>query len=129
MILINFAHAITPEQQAQVERLVGREVGRLVEVGVRMENGQPFEEQIVGLIEGLGFSQTEWETMALVVNLPGYAPAAACLLAELHGRMGHFPSVVRLRPVDDQAVTRYEVAEVLNLQAQRLRSRARRGER
>ena len=40
-------------------------------------------------------------------------------LAELHGRMGYYPPVVRLRPVPDSLPPRYEVAEILNLQAVR----------
>jgi hypothetical protein len=53
------------------------------------------------------------------VNPPGLAPATAALLAELHGRMGYFPSILRLRPVSGTTPTRYEVAEIINLQALR----------
>jgi len=35
----------------------------------------------------------------------------------LHGRMGYFPAVLRLRPVADAALSRYEVAEIMNLQS------------
>jgi hypothetical protein len=61
----------------------------------------------------------------LLVNPPGYAPAAFVLLAELHGRIGHFPSLVRLRPKSGP-VTTYEVAELLNLQTIRDAARERR---
>lgn len=47
-------------------------------------------------------------------------------LAELHGRIGHFPVLIRLRPVADSVPTRYEVAELLNLQAIREQARYRR---
>src|SRR5436189_17759 len=56
---------------------------------------------------------------------PGYTPAAFVLLAELHGRIGHFPSLIRLRPKPGP-VTTYEVAELLNLQAIREEARLRR---
>jgi len=62
---------------------------------------------------------------ALLINPPGYAPVAFVLLAELHGRIGHFPSLMRLRPKSGP-VTTYEVAELLNLQAVRDASRTRR---
>jgi hypothetical protein len=41
------------------------------------------------------------------------------VLAELHGRMGYFPPVLRLRPVEQALPPRYELAEVINLQAVR----------
>jgi hypothetical protein len=55
----------------------------------------------------------------LLVNLPSYNYAAALVLAELHGRAGHFPAVLRLRPVAGGATTEFEVAEIINLQAMR----------
>ena len=67
----------------------------------------------------------EWQTSPLLINPPGYAPAAFVLLAELHGRIGHFPSLIRLRPKPGP-VTTYEVAELLNLQAIREEARLRR---
>ncbi len=52
-----------------------------------------------------------------------YSPRSTCLqfcrptlLAELHGRMGYFPAIVRIRPVVDSLPPRYEVAEIINLQ-------------
>jgi len=70
-------------------------------------------------------SSEEWQTLPLVVNPPGYAPVAMALLAELHGRMEHFPTIIRLRPTSGP-VTIYEVAEVLNLQTIRETARKRR---
>ena len=43
----------------------------------------------------------------------------ALLLAALHGRMGYFPPVIRLRPDAGSLPPRYEVVEILNLQAVR----------
>jgi hypothetical protein len=40
-------------------------------------------------------------------------------LAELHGRMGYFPPILRLRPVEGAIPPRFEVAEIINLQALR----------
>ncbi|MCS7301391.1 MAG: CRISPR-associated protein Csx15 [Fimbriimonadales bacterium] len=51
---------------------------------------------------------------------------AATLLAELHGRMGYFPPVLRLRPVEGAVPPRFEVAEILNLQQIRDTARSQR---
>lgn len=62
----------------------------------------------------------------LLVVPPALNFAAFALLAELHGRMGYFPTVVRLRPVSGTTPPRFEVAEVINLQAIRDSARKRR---
>jgi hypothetical protein len=51
---------------------------------------------------------------------------AVTLLAELHGRMGYFPAMLRLRPVTGSTPPRFEVAEIINLQTVRDRARSRR---
>jgi len=48
------------------------------------------------------------------------------LLAELLGRMGHFPTIVRLRPQANSLVTAYELAEIINLEGVRQLARIRR---
>jgi len=58
--------------------------------------------------------------------LPSLNYAAAVLLAELHGRMGHFPAILRLRPIAGALVTEYDVAEIINLEAVRAEARTRR---
>lgn len=65
------------------------------------------------------------ETKTDCIRLPGLSALAACLLAEIHGRSGHFPTIVNLRPAPDPAlaVTVFEVAELVNLQAIRDESR------
>ena len=70
-------------------------------------------------------STYDWHKRDILINPPGYAPAAFVLLAELHGRIGHFPVLVRLRPKPGQLTT-YEVAELINLQAIREDARRRR---
>ena len=59
---------------------------------------------------------TQWQSEPILVVLPSLNFIAAALLAELHGRMGYFPPVVRTRPVADVLPRRYEVAEILDLQ-------------
>jgi hypothetical protein len=98
----------------------------VIDVPTQLDYRRPFADQVRELVDGIGLSAEEWQTTPLLVNPPGYAPATAVLLAELHGRMGHFPAIVRLQPVADSVPTRYEVAEIINLQAVREAARARR---
>ena len=94
-------------------------------IRVQIRQEEPLEPQIVSIIDSIGMSSNEWQTRPLLINPPGYAPAAFVLLAELHARSGHFPSLIRLRPKAG-AVTTYEVAELLNLQTIRDAARERR---
>ena len=73
-------------------------------------------EQIDKLVDKVGFTSEEWQAGLFIVHIPGLAPAAAILLSELHGRMGHFPTILRLRGKKGETQQQYELAEIINLQ-------------
>jgi transposase len=116
MLLLNFSHPLTEAQRAEIETLTGQPIERTYAVMPELDHEQPFAEQACELADAVGLAPDEWQTEPLLVNLPGLAPAAACLLAEIHGRAGHFPAIIRIRPVAGSTPTVYEVAEILNLQ-------------
>lgn len=126
MILINFSHPLTPKQRAQLEELTGRQIVEERHMFCQFDNEQPFAPQVRRCVDTADLSSTAWQSEMILVNPPGYAPAASALLAELHGRMGHFPTIIRLRPVAGSTPTRYEVAELLNLQQLRDAARVQR---
>ncbi len=126
MLLLNFTHPLTPAQHEQIEVMVGQPIERMLGEMVQFDTQTEMAPQIQAVLDALGLDTVIWQTVPLVVNLPGHAVAAATLLAELHGRMGHFPAILRMRPVAERAVTQYEVAEVINLQALREQARTRR---
>lgn len=126
MIILNFSHPITNEHLAQVKDLAGQEVERVIDVPTQIDPGRRLDEQIVELADRAGLTSREWQTMPLLINLPGYAPAAAALLAELHGRMGHFSSILWIQPIEGSISGRYRVVGVINLDAIRRAARNRR---
>ena len=125
MLILNFTHPLTAEQRAQIEALANTSIEEVRTIPVQIDQGEPLEPQITTIVDAVGLSSEEWQTRPLLINPPGYAPAAFVLLAELHGRIGHFPSLIRLRPKSGP-VTSYEVAELLNLQTIREAARKRR---
>jgi hypothetical protein len=125
MLILNFSHPLTPDQRAQIEALAGTHIEEIRTIPVQINQAELLEPQIVAIVNEVGLSSEEWQTRQFLINPPGFAPAAFVLLAELHGRMGHFPTLIRLRPKPG-AVTAYEVAELLNLQAVREAARTRR---
>jgi hypothetical protein len=126
MVVLNFAHPLTPNHVTQIEALTGQAVDRVVEVGAQFDVERPFAEQTEGLLAASGFTSLDWQTVPTLINLPSLNYIAALLLAELHGRMGYFPAVLRLKPAQGSSPPRFEAAEILNLQAVRDRARERR---
>ena len=82
----------------------------------QFEDTQPLANQVHKLVNSVDLPSQEWQTLPILVNPPGLAPAALCLLAEIHGRTGYFPATLRIRPVVDSVPRRFEVAEILDLQ-------------
>ncbi len=126
MILVNFSHPLTANQIAAIERLANRPVTRLIEQMAEFDLAQPLAKQAVALVDGLGLSPREWQQEPPLIVLPSLNFGAAAVLAELHGRCGDFPSIVRTRPVPDSLLPGYEVAEIVNLKTIRDAARKKR---
>src|SRR5437660_1171859 len=116
MLILNFTHPLTDEHRTQIEALAGTSTDEIRTIQVQIDQSQPLVAQISSIVDAVGLTAEEWQTRPLLINPPGYAPAAFVLLAELHGRTGHFPTLIRLRPKAGPTPA-YEVAELLNLQA------------
>ena len=125
MKVLNFTHPLTHEQRAQIEFLADTPIDEIRTLPVQINQNEPLEPQITAIVDAVGLSSEEWQTCPLLINPPGYAPAAFVLLAQLHGRIGHFPALIRLRPKPGPMTT-FEVAELLNLQTIREQARKRR---
>jgi hypothetical protein len=128
MLIMNFTHPLTEKQEHRIEALAGRAIERTIAVMPQFDEEDLLAVQTEALLEGVGLSPEAWQTTPMIVNLPGFAPAAALLLAGLHGRMGHFPTIVRLRPVKGILPRVFEVAELIDLQGARDTSRLARQE-
>ncbi|GCF11638.1 CRISPR-associated protein Csx15 [Dictyobacter arantiisoli] len=127
MLLLNFSHPLTNEQRTQIETLAAAAIDDIRTIPVQINQDEPLDQQIITIVNAAGLSSEELQTSTLLINPPGYAPAAFALLAELHGRIGHFPTLIRLKP-QKGVITTYEVAELLNLQEIRDTARIKRHE-
>ena len=127
MLILNYSHPLTPDQLSQLEALTGAAIAEVREIPAQLELAAPFAPQAVALADAAQLTPEQWQTTPLLLVPPALNFAAVALLAELHGRMGYFPPVVRLRPVAGALPPRYEVAEIINLQAVRDAARKRRG--
>lgn len=126
MILLNFSHPLTEAQRAQIEAHTGAPIDAVLDLPTQFDEQAPFGPQLDALLVTVPLTPEQWQGEPLLVILPSLNFIAALLLADLHGRMGYFPAVVCTRPVPGEAVRRYEVAEILDLQATREAARKRR---
>ena len=126
MIVLNYSHPLTPDQRSQLEMLIGTPITEVRDMPAQLDLDAPFTAQATALADAAQLSPAEWQTAPLLLVPPALNFAAAALLAELHGRMGYFPPIVRLRPVASALPPRYEIAEIINLQALRDAARQRR---
>jgi hypothetical protein len=117
---------LTGEQVSAVEQKLGQSVERILPLPAQFDQQQPFAPQLAQLLSTVELSPQEWQSAPLLVVLPSLSGIAAVVLAELHGRMGYFPPIVRLRPVEGALPPRYDVAEVINLQSVRDAARLKR---
>lgn len=126
MLVVNFSHPLAPHQRDQLKACCGRPIDRVIDVKVQFQHDEPFGRQAVDAVDSAGLTGEEWQVQPLVVVPPSLAPIACACLAELHGRIGHFPPIVRLRPRPDATPPVFDVVEVVNLQQMRERARERR---
>lgn len=126
MLIVNFSHPLVRAQLRQIEEISGQKIERVIEVNTQFDNTSSFGDQALSLVDSVDLSPEQWQAEALLVNLPGWHIVTALLLAEMHGRIGYFPAVLRLRPVSDSISPQFEVAEIINLQAVRDEARTRR---
>lgn len=126
LLILNFSHPLTSEQLAQIEGMTEQKVEDVIEAKMQFDDEEPFAPQLVELADSIGLTSEEWQTLPLLINPPAFSIIAVTLLAELHGRMGYFPACLRLRPIEGSTPRRFEVAEVVNLQAVRDRARKKR---
>ena len=122
MIVINFSHFLTDKQIASIEKIKGRRITTLIDQVIHFDQTQPFAHQIQERLKMAPLSATDWQTKRILIVPPGHAPACAVLMAELHGRMGYFPEIIRIRPDPDGAEP-FAIAEIISLQAVRDQAR------
>lgn len=126
MLLLNFGHPLTDAQLARIRELVGRDIERIIAIPTHLDHERPFDEQVRELLTTIPLTPEQWQTTPLLINPPSLAPITAVLLAEIHGRSGFFPTIIRLRPIARTIPPQFEVSELLNLQGVRDAARTRR---
>jgi len=127
MIIINFSHPLSENQIRQIESITPHKVERVINLPVQFDNDLPYAPQVRQLADRVPLDSETLQTARILVNPPALNFITAMLLAELHGRMGFFPPILRLRPEPDSMPPVFEVCEIINLQHIREEARKTRG--
>jgi hypothetical protein len=127
-LVLNFsAHPLLPGQRQAIQTRLDWPRLEVVDAWLgNVSEDHDFVAEVVRYVDKIDLLPQEWQTCRLVTVPAGYAPAWTVLLAELHGRLGYFPDIVRLRPAPAPAEEKFEVAEIVPTQAVRNRARAKR---
>lgn len=123
MILLNFSHPLSAEQLLIAETLVSSKFTSIIDIKTHLNHQTSFPLQVNALICDIPLTSQQWQNSKILVVPPSLSIISCILLSELHGRMGYFPAVLRVKPVPGSTPPVFEPAEVLNLQAIRDASR------
>lgn len=115
--ILNFHHPITDMQRAKIQEQLNRPVADIIDLYTQLDESRSFQLQLCDLIDKAKISSESLQRGEYIINLPGFAPAAAVLISELHGRMGHFPTIIRMKKVEGITPPVFDVEEIVNLQA------------
>jgi len=127
-LVLNFSgHPVLSGQQKAIQKRMGWPKLEVIDVPMgTIAEDENFLKIAILKVDGIDLLPDEWQTFSLVAIPSGYAPLWSALLAEIHGRLGHFPDVVRLRPSPQGEKEKFEVAEILDLRDIRHQARTKR---
>lgn len=100
MLVLNYAHPLRSEALGLLHGLLeGQELQEVKNIACQVDQEGAFADQAVALVDAAGWSPEQWQTNRFVVCFPGLSAIALAVCAEMHGRSGYFPTLVRLKPV------------------------------
>lgn len=126
MIIINFSHPLTETQLSAIKALTDEMVDRIIDIPIQFDDMLPFQPQLAQVMNTIPLENNTYQTQKILINPPALNFITAVLIAELHGRMGYFPTIIRLRLAENSLPSIYEVAEIINLNQMRTNARQRR---
>ncbi|WP_240695938.1 CRISPR-associated protein Csx15 [Candidatus Chloroploca sp. Khr17] len=126
ILVLNYSHPLTQEQRTQIAECCGVSTLEVRDLLAQIDRARPLADIAQELANAADLTPEAWQTTPIILNPPALAPVALALVAELHGRCGGFPTMLNIRPVAQSVPTRYEVAEIVNLQTLRDAARGRR---
>lgn len=123
MILLNFSHPLSNDHISIAETLISDKFTSIIDIKTHLDHQTSFPLQVKKLVGDIPLTSQQWQNSKILVVPPSLSIISCILLSELHGRMGYFPAVLRVKPVPGSTPPVFQPAEVVNLQAIRDASR------
>ena len=117
--ILNFSHPITETQKENIQKLLDRPIAGIIDIQTQLDESRSFHSQVCDLIIKANIKPESLQQGDYIINLPGFTSAAAVVVGELHGRMGHFPTIIRMKKAEGSIPPVYNVEEIIDLQAVR----------
>ena len=124
MILLNFSHPLDEKQLEVAKQIAGSSFKKVLDISTHFNHQESFPDQLNRLVLQIPLNSKEWQTEKILVIPPSLSIISCMLLPELHGRMGYFPAMVRIKPISGSIPPSYEPAEIINLQEIRDKARS-----
>lgn len=121
VIVLNFSHPLTQNQRGEIAALRGVDMKQLdIREGLSRQYVYNSAEELVSAvkaqIDDAKMTTNAWQHQRILVNLPAHAAGAMIAIAEMHGRMGYFPSILRIEKVGEA----FEFTEIVRIDELRL---------
>lgn len=113
MTILNLASPLSSDDLSMISALCGRKARRVVDLGHAFSETEPLAPQVRALLDTLGFTSSDWQKQSIVVNLPADSVASTLIVADIAGRRGRTPSVIRWKSSGNRG--RMEPFEVISL--------------
>lgn len=126
MQIINFSHPLSAQQlEALLPLLDGQTIASIRDVRCQLNNEASFADQARALVDAVEWTAHQWQHNRFILVAPALSAAALAVVAEIHGRCGYFPALLRLKPVGG-APPVFMPAEILDLSGIRELARSKR---
>lgn len=127
-LILNFSgHPVLDAQKRDIGQMMHWSSSEVINVPIgNVPEDHNFISSIEKAVQKIALSPEEWQSTPVVVIPAGYSQIWSVVMAELHGRLGYFPDVVRLRESSTVSNEKFEVAEIMNLREVRHNSRDKR---
>jgi len=116
MILFKLSYPPTDDQIHHFQGLFCQFIAQLVKVHSQFDTWQPLVVRLEALVNLVGLSRTQWQTLQILINLRPLNFIVITLLAEFNSRCGYFSVNLRRRPKHTVISSQFEIAEIINLQ-------------
>ncbi len=122
--ILNMTHPLTRENLSQIATLLNKNEDQLsvLHRSSHFNYGDPFPPQAFNLVDSFGLTTEQWQKDQIVLIPPSFSPIVALVISILHGKMGHFPTILYAVPIGG-VTTSYHYVGLINLQDVRNKAR------